>query len=39
MVKVGLSSTKEPAGLLRADGEWPNGFTIVLWQADKTAAV
>ena len=38
LLKAGLSSTKEPAGLLRTDGKRFDGLTKVFWQVGKSAA-
>ena len=37
LLQAGLPSTKEPAGLLRTDGKWPDDLTNVPWQAGKSA--
>ena len=28
--------TKEPTGLFRTDGKWPDGLTLVPWQSGKS---
>jgi len=30
--------TKEPSGLVRQDGEWPDGLTLIPWQGGKSLA-
>jgi hypothetical protein len=37
LVKAGVPSTKEPAGLSRTDGKRPDGLTLVPWLAGKNA--
>jgi hypothetical protein len=37
LLKAGLPSTKEPAGLSRTDGKRPDGITNVPWQSGKSA--
>jgi hypothetical protein len=33
--RAGIHSTKEPAGLTRADGKRPDGITLIPWKAGK----
>jgi len=33
--RAGIPSTKEPAGLIRADGKRPDGLTLIPWQGGK----
>jgi len=33
---AGVPVTKEPAGLSRTDGKWPDGLTLVPWQSGKS---
>ena len=33
--RAGLPSTKEPVGLIRADGKRPDGLTLIPWQGGK----
>ena len=33
--RAGIPSTKEPTGLVRADGKRPDGLTLIPWQAGK----
>jgi len=35
LVRAGVSSVKEPAGMLRSDGKRPDGLTLVPWQAGR----
>jgi len=37
LVKAGIPSSKEPAGLFRTDGKRPDGLTSVPWLSGKTA--
>jgi len=33
-----MPATKEPSGLVRQDGKWPNGLTLIPWQGGKSLA-
>ena len=35
MSRAGIPSTKEPTGLVRADGKRPDGLTLIPWQGGK----
>ena len=37
LIRAGIPSTKEPAGLSRNDGKRPDGLTLVPWSAGKNA--
>jgi hypothetical protein len=37
LVRAGIPSTKEPAGLSRTDGKRPDGLTLVPWTGGKSA--
>jgi len=32
---TGITATKEPSGLVRGDGKYPDGLTVVPWQSGK----
>jgi len=33
-----IPATKEPSGLVRQDGKWPDGLTLIPWQGGKSLA-
>jgi len=33
---VSIPATKAPSGLVRQDGKWPDGLTLILWQGGKS---
>jgi len=35
---AGIPASKEPSGLVRQDGKWPNGLTLMTWQGGKSLA-
>ena len=35
LIRADVIALKEPAGLLRADGKWPDGLTQILWQGGR----
>ena len=35
---AGIPSSKEPHGLVRSDGKWPDGLTLVPWKGGKPLA-
>ena len=37
LVRAGVSSVKEPAGMSRSDGKRPDGLTLVPWQGGRNA--
>jgi len=38
MSSAGIPATKEPSGLVRQDGKWPDGLTLIPWQGGKSLA-
>jgi len=38
LVSAGVPVIKEPVGLTRRDGKWPDGVTQIPWQAGKLMA-
>ena len=35
LIRANIPSIKEPKGLLRTDNKWPDGFTLIPWQAGR----